>query len=420
MPVLSQTSNVIFLVGAAWAPSGFLAADRWVRCRRRWAVPGLTLVLALQVLGGDPEAAYVTLACAVGYAAGLAAARPPSVAGRWLRWVGVGLIPTYLGLLGLSWWSARAIREVSVTVPGMPQPWKPPSDALVAAAWGMGAAVLAWRARARSGGDARGFGAMIGGLIGAAALALAISGAQLLPVLEYAGQSFRAAASEGFHDIYPYSAHPLQLLDTIWPSVYGTARRRLSFVAQRAAAEARQPPLDAVALPGRADAGPGIGRGGLRRRSPVANLAERGGGREPAGGSRLLREPGPLGALRAGLGRRARAARAGLHLAAPHRRMPPRRRWRCLLVPGLGLARLPFVPVPAEAACLLGARHLGTRGHGLGPAGWRAGRAAPRSSRRCLLAASLLALAAVWLGAGPLRAWFDRLADDAPVVRRAS
>jgi hypothetical protein len=221
VPVLSQTSNVIFLVGAAWAPLGFLAADRWVRCRRRGSVPGLTLVLALQVLGGDPEAAYVTLASAGAYAAGLAAARSYSLAGRWLRWAGVGVIPGYLGLLGLSWWSTRAIRDVSVTVPGMPQPWKPPTDALVVAAWGAIAALPAWRARARGGSEARRFGASIGGVLGAAALALAISGAQLLPVLEYAGQSFRAAASEGFHDIYPYSAHPLQLLDTIWPNVYG-------------------------------------------------------------------------------------------------------------------------------------------------------------------------------------------------------
>src|SRR6202044_3547421 len=113
----------------------------------------------------------------------------------------------------------RAIRSVSVSVPGTPQPWKPHSDALVVVAWVTAAALLAWQARRHGGGEARRFGAMIGGLLGAAALALAISGAQLLPVLEYAGQSFRAAASEGFHDIYPYSAHPLQLLDTIWPSV---------------------------------------------------------------------------------------------------------------------------------------------------------------------------------------------------------
>ena len=222
VPVLSQTSNVIFLVGAAWTPLGFLATDRWVRCRRRVALPGLAVVLALQVLGGDPEAAYVTLACAVGYAAVLAAARPPSVVGRLLRWGGAGLLPIYFVLLGLSWWSARAIREVSVAALGAASPWKPPTEALVLAAWVAGAAFLAWRPRARGGDDERGFVTLATGLFGASALALALTGAQLLPVLEYSRQSFRAAASEGFHDIYAYSAHPLQLLDVVWPNVFGT------------------------------------------------------------------------------------------------------------------------------------------------------------------------------------------------------
>ena len=62
----------------------------------------------------------------------------------------------------------------------------------------------------------------MGGLVAAAALALAVSGAQVLPILEYTAMSFRAAESEGFHDIYPYSAHPLQLLDAVWPNVFGT------------------------------------------------------------------------------------------------------------------------------------------------------------------------------------------------------
>ena len=60
------------------------------------------------------------------------------------------------------------------------------------------------------------------GLVGASALALAIAGAQLLPILEYTGMSFRAVESEGFHDFYPCSAHPLQWLDAIWPNVFGT------------------------------------------------------------------------------------------------------------------------------------------------------------------------------------------------------
>ena len=46
---------------------------------------------------------------------------------------------------------------------------------------------------------------------------------QLLPVLEYTGMSFRAAATEGLHDMYPYSANPLQFLDAVWPGLYGQA-----------------------------------------------------------------------------------------------------------------------------------------------------------------------------------------------------
>ena len=53
-------------------------------------------------------------------------------------------------------------------------------------------------------------------------VALAVAGAQLVPVLEYTGMSFRAAESEGFHDVYAYSVHPLQVLDAIWPGVFGT------------------------------------------------------------------------------------------------------------------------------------------------------------------------------------------------------
>jgi hypothetical protein len=226
VPVLSQTSNVIFLVGAAWAPLGFLAADRWVRCGQRLALAALALVLALQVLGGDPEAAYLTLACAAGYAAGVAASGAPARARRLVRTFSAVLIPIYLVLLGLSWWSAQAIQEVSVAQPGMPQPWKPPTDALVATAWAAGVAWVFWRARARirarAQRDGRTLAVMLGGLIAASVLAFLVAAAQVLPVFEYARQSFRAAASEGFHDIYPYSASPLQLLDAVWPSALGS------------------------------------------------------------------------------------------------------------------------------------------------------------------------------------------------------
>ena len=74
-PVLFQYCNVIFLVGAAWVPFGIGAVDRWLRTGHRASVLALGVVLAMQTLGGDPEAAYVTGLCAGGYAVGLAITR---------------------------------------------------------------------------------------------------------------------------------------------------------------------------------------------------------------------------------------------------------------------------------------------------------------------------------------------------------
>jgi hypothetical protein len=70
-PVLFQYCNVIYLVGAAWTPLGFHAADRWLRREQRTGLLELAVVLALLVLGGDPESAYVLGVAALGYAVGL-------------------------------------------------------------------------------------------------------------------------------------------------------------------------------------------------------------------------------------------------------------------------------------------------------------------------------------------------------------
>jgi hypothetical protein len=406
VPVLSQTSNMIFLVGAAWAPLGFLASDRWVRCRRRLALPGLASVLALQVLGGDPEAAYVTVACAAGYAAVLSAVRSPVRAGRLLGRAGLGLVTVYLGLLGLSWWSARALHEASVAAPGTPPLWKPPGDALVAAAWGIVAAVVAWRARV--GRDARGFAAVIAGLVGAAALALAVAGAQLLPVVEYTGMSFRAAESEGFHDIYPYSAHPLQLLDAIWPNVFGRLEG-----GYRSWLNALSP------KPGSRLWMPSVYLGGLTLVLASASVGFRGGSPWRAWLSAVA-----VVSLLAALG----------YYGSPLL-------WaRC--VPGWSSALGPIEPpfgwqVRTDGKLrdgdggvywFLASALPGFRGFryppkllvfwalavsGLAGAGWD--RLTAGRSRRAGVVASVLlvlgltALAASWLGAGPLRAWFDGL-----------
>jgi hypothetical protein len=420
VPVLSQTSNVIFLVGAAWAPLGFLAADRWARCGHRPAIAGLALVLALEVLGGDPEAAYVTVACAVGYAAGLAITREPRAARRRASWLGGGLVAAYLGLLGLSWWSARAIHVLSAAEPGQPLPWMPPADALVAAAWGAVAVVVVLRARGRAsadasaGGDAdaRRFAAMLGGLLGASALGLAIAGAQLLPVLEYTSLSFRAARGEGLHDIYPYSAHPLQLLDAIWPNLYGTVE-----AGYRSWIDALPPKRDGRLWM------PSLYLGGL-----TLVLAAAGGGfraRGLAPWQRWLSVVAVVCVL----------AALGYHAS-------PLLWARC--VPGWSSALGPLEPAFSWQVRTDGSLRDGDGGvywfvasalpgfrsfryppkllvvgalavSALAGAGWD--RLAASRSRRAagvaaaLLALSLAALASSWLGGSPLRAWFDRLAE---------
>jgi len=68
--VLYQYCNVVFLVGAAWLPPALLAADRMLAGGRRavsWAV-ALGVVLAMMVLGGDPQMAYNAGALAALYA----------------------------------------------------------------------------------------------------------------------------------------------------------------------------------------------------------------------------------------------------------------------------------------------------------------------------------------------------------------
>ncbi len=48
-----------------------------------------------------------------------------------------------------------------------------------------------------------------------------LAAAQLLPVLEFSGQTGRAAG-EGPHDIYPFSLDPIRVVELAWPNVFGT------------------------------------------------------------------------------------------------------------------------------------------------------------------------------------------------------
>ncbi len=234
VPILFQSCNVIFLVGASWLPLGVRAVDRWVRLGRRWGILELGIVLAMQTLGGDPQVAYLLGLAALGYAAGLAWHRGSS--GRaaidagtdarsahpfgwsWLLVAGVGMVGWVVVTLVLAKWLPM-LRPKSPHPP-TPQalPWMRYVPLAVLSVWmaaGLGF-LISWRRR----GWRFPLGIALLGLAGSAALAVLVSAAQLFPVVEFTQQTSRATVASP-HDIYPFSVDPLKLTGLIWPNLFG-------------------------------------------------------------------------------------------------------------------------------------------------------------------------------------------------------
>jgi hypothetical protein len=253
MPVLFQYCNIIYLVGAAWLPLGFLALDRWIRRGSYWGLLGLAVVLAMQTLGGDPQSSYLLGLCGGGYAVGTAWRRGrQQVPDRALGEAGTGSVverPTRrawlvipLVILGLALWigGTLALAEYFPKVrpagnPAPALPWMRYVPRAVLAAWAVIGVGFLIRLRSRGRGSR--LGLMLLGLGGAALLAAALSAAQLLPVLEFTQQTVRAEG-EGPHDIYPFSIEPYRLAELVWPSVLGTNFGRNAYW------------IDAVRVPG--------------------------------------------------------------------------------------------------------------------------------------------------------------------------
>ena len=227
-PVLFQYSNVIFLIGAAWLPLGLHAVDRWVRLGRRWGVLELAIVLSMQTLGGDPQGAYLLGLAGIGYALGLAwnrarasNERPPGKKTSHSRKIltlaamAIAVVVWSVVTLELAQWLPR-LRE-----PGSPAPplrWMIWMPLIVTVAWGMvGVGFLfywwrrAWRVP---------LGTMGLGLAGSATLAVALTAAQLFPVIEFIQQTRRTGS--GPSDTYQFSLEPFRVVELIWPNILGT------------------------------------------------------------------------------------------------------------------------------------------------------------------------------------------------------
>ncbi len=232
-PILFQYCNVIYLVGAAWLPLGMHAVDRWVRLSRRWGLWELAAVLAMQVLGGDPQAAYLLGLAGAGYALGLAWSTARARTARQIaegtgqRGTAARSVSLALGLIAaVLFWSAATVamgvllpklREARVSPLTRPLWWMPTG---VAAAWGLAGLCLLyfyfWRRR----GWRLSLGAMWLGLVMAAAVATSLTAAQLVPVVEFMQLTTRASAGD-FHGIYNFSVEPYRLAELIWPNIGG-------------------------------------------------------------------------------------------------------------------------------------------------------------------------------------------------------
>ena len=221
-PVLTQYSNVVFLVGAAWMPLGFRFADSWARGRSPRALAGLALVLAMQVLGGDPEAAYLTGFAASAYLAGRGVVDKAPWRSRRIALAGIGLAVAFAGLLALEVDALPAATNRAIPGPFARPWWRPSPVAASLAAWGVAGLVglvMAWK-RGRSS-----FAGGLLGLVGAGLLGAALAGAQLLPTLEFVAQSTRVGDAP-HHDVYAHSTNPARLAEWAWPGVFGSTAHR--------------------------------------------------------------------------------------------------------------------------------------------------------------------------------------------------
>ncbi len=303
-PILFQYCNVIYLVGAAWLPLGMHAVDRWVRLGRRWGLWELAVVLAMQVLGGDPQAAYLLGLAGAAYALGLAwskarARTVPQIAegngprGRRTQ----SILPAFGLIAVVLLWSAATVaigvllpklRGTHVGPPTPPLRWMPWMPMGVAMAWGLAGVVFLYFYYWRRRGWRLPLGAMWLGLVTAAAVAATLAAAQLLPVIEFTQLTTRATA-DGPHGFYYFSIEPYRLAELIWPNFDGFAYGENRFWLAAIRIPGVYPSdLGTVALPGSADCHPRTGRTVGAARTTVASVAV--GDRS----DQLARQPGAI------------------------------------------------------------------------------------------------------------------------------
>jgi hypothetical protein len=393
-PVLLLCSNVIYLVGAAWMPLGLWAADRWLRLGRRSGLVVLPAVAAVQVLGSDPEAAYLTLMLAAGYAVVLRSRGSDRARGP-LPWV---LRAGWVALAVLGWLAASV--TLTAIVPGL-RAWiggVPFGSAIARGLVLLGWALLVWTWVRRAPSRRRG----LVGLAVVGMVALAVSGIQVVPTAEFVAGSTRGGGV-GF-DRYGFSLVPYRVAELVWPSFFGS-----SLPENRLWRSALPPTGDATAWV------PSLYLGALTLVLAIAGFRAR---RETPG-ARLMAWVVPIAVIGSfglyagplGLGRWLPWVEGWLPWTEPPQPTTAQADFRAgdgspywllaALLPGLDLFRYPsklLVPMALGLSALAGL-------------GWdlqlRRPSAAVRRIALGLAVLSLVALLGVTIGRGPILAWWD-------------
>jgi hypothetical protein len=212
--VMFQYCNITFLVGAAWVPLGLAATDRMLSLGDwRWSV-ALGVVLALQVLGGDPESAYVTGVLAALYLAMLDA---PLAAGLIVVMVTHGLIALGIGEAVWGWAGLMRSRDRLPTRASDQIVFAVSSVFLVAGA----ARFLFTRRRVAIGTADRALDWRRRRCLGLAALVVAgLSAVQWIPSWEFGRLSIRTAG-ELHVEPYAFWVAPWRVVECLWPNVTG-------------------------------------------------------------------------------------------------------------------------------------------------------------------------------------------------------
>lgn len=224
--VLFQIYNVVFLVGAAWLPLGLACVDRLARAPNvAWLVL-FAIVLAMQVLGGDPQVAMMTglvaiprlllhhlgvgrglLLCVAILGLGFAVLHGPEAGAN-----------TGQALIRLFTLSGLAGNEMTIR-----RAW----DDFWAAGLALGVALVAfagstltiWRARNALAAQ-RPLLSALGLTAGAAALATLLAAVQIFPTMQLVNHSDRKAP-DAPHEPMAFSLFPLRIAELIVPACFG-------------------------------------------------------------------------------------------------------------------------------------------------------------------------------------------------------